>query len=115
MEGDTIFHKIIRKEIPAQIVFEDDQALAFRDINPVAPTHILIIPKKTLRDTTAASAEDEQLLGHLMLVAKQLATAEGLTNSGYRLVVNNGEQAGQSVFQFHLHLIGGRDLTWPPG
>ena len=113
--GETIFHKIMRREIPADILHEDEQCFAIRDINPVAPTHILIIPKKTLASVEAAKPEDEALLGHLLLVGQTLARKEKLVEGGYRLVLNCGEGAGQSVFQLHMHLIGGRSFTWPPG
>ncbi|NJL81980.1 MAG: histidine triad nucleotide-binding protein [Chloroflexaceae bacterium] len=112
--SETIFAKIIRREIPAEIVYEDDLALAFKDINPQAPTHILVIPKKPLPQLDAATDEDEALLGHLLLVAKQVAAQLGLSN-GYRLAINNGQDGGQTVFHLHLHLLGGRSLKWPPG
>lgn len=111
---DTIFGKIIRKEIPADIVYEDDLALAFRDINPQAPVHILVIPKKPIPQLDAAESQDADILGHLLLTAKHIAQQAGLSN-GYRLVINNGPAAGQTVFHLHLHILGGRDLTWPPG
>ena len=110
----TIFQRIINKEIPAQIVFEDDQCLAFHDVAPQAPTHVLVIPKKPLPSLAAAQADDQALLGHLLLVAKQVAEQLGLSN-GYRTVINCGADAGQSVFHLHLHLLGGRALAWPPG
>jgi histidine triad (HIT) family protein len=111
---DTIFSKIIRREIPANIVYEDDLALAFTDVHPQAPVHILVIPKKPIPQLADAEPEDQAVLGHLLLVAKQVATAAGLTN-GYRLVVNNGADAGQTVFHLHLHILGGRQMAWPPG
>jgi len=110
----TLFEKIIDREIPATIVYEDDLSLAFRDINPAAPTHILLIPKKPIVRLCDASAEDQMLLGHLMLVATKIATAEGY-GEAYRLVVNNGAAAGQSVFHLHLHILAGRPMKWPPG
>ncbi len=113
MTTDTIFSKIIRREIPAQIVYEDDQALAFRDVSPQAPVHILVIPKKPIPKLSAAEPTDQALLGHLLLVASQVAAQENLT--GFRLVVNNGAEVGQTVFHLHLHILGGRDFTWPPG
>lgn len=113
MENDTIFGKILRKEIPATVVFEDDHVLAFRDVNPAAPTHILVIPKKYIVNTMTADDSDKELLGHIVLVAARVAREEGL--EGYRLVINNGEVAGQSVFHLHAHVIGGRPLQWPPG
>ena len=113
--GDMLFGKIIRREIPAQIVHETENVLAFRDINPVAPVHILIIPKKPIRNIAAATAEDRQLLGELMLEAAEVARREGLEEGGYRIVTNNGADAGQTVFHLHLHIIGGRPFAWPPG
>ena len=111
---DNIFLKIIEKKIPAQIVYEDDRCLAFRDINPQAPVHVLIIPKKVIATHDAIAAEDAPLLGHLHVVAAKLAKDLGLAQ-GYRLVLNCREQAGQTVPHLHLHLIGGRSLAWPPG
>jgi len=110
----TIFAKIINKEIPADIVYEDDLCLAFRDINPQAPVHILIIPKKSLPELNDAGIEDERLLGHLMLAAKMVADQEGVADA-YRLVLNNGAGAGQEIFHMHFHLLAGRSFTWPPG
>lgn len=111
----TIFAKIIRKEIPAQILHEDELALAFRDIQPVAPAHFLVIPKKPIVSLAEATPDDAALLGHLMVVAAKVAAAEGLAATGYRVVTNSGADAGQSVFHLHLHVIGGRPLRWPPG
>ncbi|NEQ97208.1 MAG: histidine triad nucleotide-binding protein [Cyanothece sp. SIO2G6] len=113
-QGDTIFSKIIRKEIPADIVYEDDLALAFRDISPQAPVHILVIPKQPIPMLADATDTDQALLGHLLLTAKAVAAQEGLTN-GYRVVINTGEDGGQTVFHLHLHILGGRSLQWPPG
>ena len=110
----TIFQRIINKEIPAQIVFEDDQCLAFHDVAPQAPTHVLVIPKKPLPNLAAAQADDQALLGHLLLVAKQVAEQLGLSN-GYRTVINCGSDGGQSVDHLHIHVLGGRALHWPPG
>jgi histidine triad (HIT) family protein len=112
--SETIFSKIIRKEITADIVYEDDLAIAFRDVQPQAPVHLLIIPKKVITSIATATTEDENLLGHLLLVVKRVATREGLEN-GYRVVINTGEDAGQTVFHLHLHLLGKRAMTWPPG
>ena len=112
--SDTIFSKIIRKEIPADIVYEDDLALAFRDVQPQAPVHILIIPKKPIESIATATLEDENLLGHLLLIVKRVATQEGLVK-GYRVVINTGEDGGQTVFHLHVHLLGKRAMTWPPG
>jgi histidine triad (HIT) family protein len=111
----TLFEKIIARQIPAQIVHETDRAIAFRDIHPVAPVHVLVVPKRPLRNTAEASPEDEALLGHLMLVAAEVARAEGIAGSGFRIVVNNGSHAGQTVDHLHLHVLGGRALGWPPG
>jgi histidine triad (HIT) family protein len=111
---DTIFGKIIRREIPADVVYEDDLALAFRDIQPQAPTHILVIPKKAIPKLADAQPEDQALLGHLLLTAKNVAAQQGLGN-GYRVVINTGEDGGQTVYHLHLHILGGRALAWPPG
>jgi len=111
--ADTIFARIERGEIPAQVVYEDDRALAYRDVNPVAPTHLLVIPRKPIETLAAADAGDEALLGHLLLVANRVAADAGLEN--YRVVINNGAGAGQTVFHLHLHVIGGRPVNWPPG
>ncbi|MBW2484098.1 MAG: histidine triad nucleotide-binding protein [Deltaproteobacteria bacterium] len=110
----TIFTKIINKEIPADIVYEDDLCLAFRDINPQAPVHILIIPKKPLSILNDAEIEDQQLLGHLMLAAIKIADKEGVADA-FRLVLNNGAGAGQEIFHMHFHLLAGRPFSWPPG
>jgi histidine triad (HIT) family protein len=110
----TIFTKIINKEIPSDIVYEDDLCFAFRDINPQAPVHILIIPKKPIPKLNDAGAADQELLGHLMLVANKVADAEGVADA-FRLVLNNGAGAGQEVFHVHFHLLAGRSFTWPPG
>ena len=112
--SDTIFGKIIRREIPADIVYEDDRALAFKDVNPQAPVHLLVIPKKPIPQISLAEEVDEQLLGHLLLIAKKVAAEAGLTD-GYRLVVNNGTDGGQTVYHLHVHVLGGRSLQWPPG
>ena len=111
----TLFEKIIAREIPASIVFEDDRVLAFKDINPGAPTHVLIVPKKPIPRIAEAQAEDQQVLGHLLLKAAEVAKQLGLTQGGYRLVINNGPDAGESVPHLHLHILGGRQLHWPPG
>ena len=110
----TIFSKIIAREIPAKIVYEDDLCLAFHDVNPQAPTHVLLIPKKEIPRLVDASAEDAALLGHLMLTANKIAQQLG-AGEAFRLVVNNGADAGQSVFHLHLHILAGRAFTWPPG
>lgn len=111
---DTIFGKIIRREIPADIVYEDDLALAFKDVNPQAPTHILVIPKKPIPRLSEASEEDTALMGHLLMTVQKVAQQANLTN-GYRVVINNGADGGQSVDHLHLHILGDRSLTWPPG
>jgi histidine triad (HIT) family protein len=110
----TIFSKIITREIPADIVYEDERCLAFRDINPQAPTHVLLIPKQALAKLSDAGAGDEGLLGHLMMTASKIAHQLGIGDA-FRLVVNNGAPAGQSVFHLHLHILGGRPFRWPPG
>jgi histidine triad (HIT) family protein len=112
--NDTIFGKIIRREIPADIVYEDDLALAFRDVNPQAPVHILVIPKQAIAKLSDAESKDHALMGHLLLTAKRVAEQEGLIN-GYRLVINTGADGGQTVYHLHLHILGGRELGWPPG
>ncbi len=110
----TLFGKIIRREIPANIVYEDDLCLAFRDINPQAPTHVLLVPKKEIDMLSSATAEDQPLLGHMMLAAGKVARQLGAGDT-FRVVVNNGAEAGQSVFHLHLHILAGRKLHWPPG
>jgi histidine triad (HIT) family protein len=112
--NETIFSKIIRREIPADIVYEDDLALAFRDVHPQAPVHILVIPKQPIVSIAEATAADAALLGHLLLTVKRVATQEGL-DEGYRVVINTGTDGGQTVFHLHLHLLGKRMMTWPPG
>jgi histidine triad (HIT) family protein len=114
MAEETIFTKIINREIPADIVYEDEQCLAFKDINPQAPVHVLIIPKKPIAKLSQATEADANLLGHLMLTAKKIASEQG-DGDDFRLVINNGSQAGQTVFHLHLHLLAGRVLHWPPG
>ncbi len=109
----TLFQKIADGEIPADVVYQDDRAVAFRDIAPQAPTHVLIVPRQPIPRADAIDEADEALVGHLFTVARKVAEAEGL--SDYRLVVNNGEGAGQTVFHLHVHLLGGRGLQWPPG
>jgi histidine triad (HIT) family protein len=110
---DTIFSRIIERKIPADIVYEDELCLAFRDINPQAPVHVLLIPKKPLAKLSDAGPGDQALLGHMMLAATRVARELGLED--YRFVANNGEGAGQSVFHLHLHILGGRPMRWPPG
>ncbi len=106
----TIFAKIIAREIPSDMVFQDDQVTAFRDINPQAPTHILIVPNREIPTANDISPADEELLGHMLVVARQLAEAEGIDADGYRLIINCNEHGGQEVFHLHLHLLGGRPL-----
>tara|TARA_B100001540_G_scaffold124352_1_gene110865 strand:- start:924 stop:1265 length:342 start_codon:yes stop_codon:yes gene_type:complete len=111
---ETLFEKIIKKEIPADIIYEDDISIVIKDINPQAPTHLLIIPKKVIPKLSDANKEDQAILGHLMLVAGKMSRQLELDDT-FRLVVNNGAKAGQSVFHLHLHLMSGRVLNWPPG
>jgi histidine triad (HIT) family protein len=113
--GNTIFGRIIRKEIPANLVYEDDLCLAFRDIAPQAPVHILVIPKQPLPNLAAAGPGDQALLGHLLLTVREIAQQEGLQENGYRVVINTGQDGGQTVDHLHLHLLAGRSLQWPPG
>ena len=110
----TLFEKIITREIPAAIVYEDDLVLAFRDIHPAAPTHVLIVPKKPIPRIAEAMADDQKLLGHLLLKAAEVAKKLDLKN-GYRLVINNGADGGETVPHLHVHILGGRHLAWPPG
>lgn len=114
-QNDTVFGKIIRGEIPAEKVYEDDDVLAFEDANPAAPVHILVIPKKHIVNVLDAEEDDAELLGKLMLTAKEIAKQQGLEDDGFRLVVNNGAGVGQSVFHLHMHILAGRDFSWPPG
>lgn len=112
---ETIFHKIIRKEIPASIVFEDEFVVAFKDVNPVSPIHILVVPRKTICSLASVDANDEQLLGHMVYVCSSIAKQQGLEQNGWRLVVNTGDNGGQTVKQLHMHILGGRQFMWPPG
>ena len=111
----TLIEKIIAREIPAAIVYEDDSVIAFKDVRPVAPTHILIVPKKPLARISETAPEDEALLGHLLAKAAAVAAQAGLGRTGYRLVINNGPDAGESVPHLHCHILGGRPMSWPPG
>ncbi len=111
----TLFEKIAAREIPADIVYEDDLCLAFRDISPKAPVHILLVPKRVIPRVAESQPGDKELLGHLLFTAAQIAKSEGLADSGFRLVVNNGPDGGETVPHLHVHLLGGRSLTWPPG
>ncbi len=112
--SDTIFGKIISREIKADLVYEDELALAFKDVAPQAPTHILVIPKKTIPQISLAEDSDRELLGHLLLIAKKVAELAGLQN-GYRIVINDGKDGGQTVYHLHLHILGARQMKWPPG
>lgn len=114
-ENNTIFGKILRGEIPSDRVYEDEYCIAFRDITPVAPVHILVIPRDYIVNFFDASPTDAELLGKLILASAQIAREQGLEESGYRLVVNNGANVGQTVFHLHLHILGGRPFSWPPG
>ena len=111
----TLFEKIAAREIPAQIVYEDDLVLAFRDIAPQAPVHVLIVPKKPIPRIAEATADDHKVLGHLLLKAAEVAEKLGLKQNGYRLVFNNGPHAGEAVPHLHCHILGGRQMQWPPG
>ena len=113
--SQTVFEKIVAREIPATIVYEDDLVLAFRDISPKAPVHVLLVPKKPLPRLAEAKPEDHQLLGHLLLKAAEVAEQLGLKGNGYRLVINNGPDGGESVPHLHCHILGGRQMDWPPG
>lgn len=113
--GDTIFGKIIRREIPADIVFENDDVVGFRDLNPQAPVHVLFIPKKPLPTLDDAQPADAELLGKVLLAAADYARQEGLAEQGYRTVINCNEHGGQTVFHLHVHLLAGRRMGWPPG
>jgi histidine triad (HIT) family protein len=113
--GDTIFGKIIRREIPADIVFENDDVLAFRDLNPQAPVHVLFIPRQPIATLNEAQPGDAELLGKLLLAAAGYAKAQGFGEDGYRTVINTNTHGGQTVFHLHVHLLAGRQLSWPPG
>ena len=110
-----LFCKIIDGDIPSDKVYEDDDVLAFRDISPCSPTHVLVIPKKHISTMNDATAEDQQVLGKMMLVAKDIAVQEGIDEAGYRLSLNTNKEGGQAVYHIHLHLMGGRQMAWPPG
>ncbi len=114
-QQSCLFCRIVAKEIPAELVYEDESAVVIRDINPQAPTHLLVIPQEHLESLDEASQKDEALLGHLLRVAARVANAADLAEGGYRTVINNGAGAGQSVFHLHLHVLGGRPMNWPPG
>jgi histidine triad (HIT) family protein len=112
---DCVFCKLLRKEIPSKVLFEDSQAVAFQDLHPQAPTHVLIVPRKHLSSLNDCTSADDALLGHALAVAKEVAQQQGVGSSGYRIVLNTGEGAGQTVFHIHFHLLGGRTMSWPPG
>ncbi len=114
-DGNCIFCRIIAKQIPSRTVHEDDLSIAFHDVNPQAPTHILIVPKKHIPEIHSMTISDKELIGHLFLMAKKIADELGLDKNGYRMVINNGAGAGQTVFHIHLHLLSGRRFVWPPG
>ena len=111
----TLFEKLIARQIPSEVVYEDDQVFAFRDIHPQAPTHILVVPKRPIPRIGEAKPEDAPLLGHLLVKAAEVAKSVGLAESGFRLVINNGRDGGESVPHLHCHILGGRPLGWPPG
>jgi histidine triad (HIT) family protein len=111
----TIFSKIIAREIPARIAYEDDLCLAFHDVNPQAPVHFLVVPKREIPRVAATTSADEPLLGHLLCVAQTVAQKEGLHDTGFRVVINNGHDGGETVPHLHVHVLGGRAMTWPPG
>lgn len=113
--GKSLFEKIVDREIPADIVYEDDCALAFRDISPQAPVHVLIIPKKRFNRIAEVPDEEASLLGHLLMTVQKVARQLGLESSGYRVVINNGKDGGETVPHLHIHLLGGRSMQWPPG
>ena len=115
MEQDCLFCRIIAGEIPSDVIYQDERSIVFRDINPQAPAHLLVIPREHLDSLDDASQKDEAMLGHLLRVAARVANEQGLSESGYRTVINTGAGAGQSVFHLHVHVLGGRSLQWPPG
>ncbi|CAH1788840.1 unnamed protein product, partial [Owenia fusiformis] len=112
--GDTIFGKIIRKEIPTKFIYEDEQCVAFHDVSPQAPIHFLVLPKKPIVQLSKSDDSDEQLLGHLLCVARKVAVQEKL-DAGFRVIINDGKNGGQSVYHLHVHVLGGRQMGWPPG
>lgn len=113
--ADCIFCKIIQKKIPSMIVHEDEYSLAFEDVSPQAPVHVLVVPKNHIVDIHSITVADRELVGHLFFVARTVASQKGLEKNGYRMVINNGRDAGQAVFHIHLHLLAGRKFSWPPG
>lgn len=114
-DNPTLFGAILRNEIPSTRVWEDEHCIAFRDINPAAPTHILIIPRKLIPTLADATKDDEQVLGHMLLVANEIARQEGILKDGFRVVINVNSNGGQTVYHLHMHVLGGRSLSWPPG
>jgi len=114
-QGDTVFGKIVRGEIPTKFIYEDDKCVAFHDLSPQAPTHALIIPRKPITQLSKSDDSDEQLLGHMLVVARKVAEQLNVSQTGYRLVINDGPHGCQSVYHMHIHLLGGRQLAWPPG
>ena len=114
-DPNCIFCKIIEKKIPSKIVFEDESVIAFEDVNPQAPVHILVVPKKHIPEIHSMTGEDRELVGHLFFTAKRIADEKKLDANGYRMVINNGRGAGQTVFHIHLHILSGRHFSWPPG
>jgi len=115
MSDECVFCRISRGELPAKIVLEDEEALAFRDLNPQAPTHLLVIPRRHVESVDALEPSDQGLAGHLLLLARRAAREEGLSEAGYRVVANIGSEGGQTVAHLHLHVLGGRPMSWPPG
>ena len=115
MPGKTLFEKIADREIPADIVYEDDQCICFRDINPQAPVHLLIVPRKPITRISETGDDDAAILGHLLLTANKVSKQEGFADSGFRTVINNGKDGGEEVPHLHLHILAGRKLNWPPG
>jgi histidine triad (HIT) family protein len=113
--GRTLFERIIAREAPGRIVYEDDQVVAFHDLHPQAPVHVLVVPRKPIARIGLAQPEDQALLGHLLLKAAEVARGLGLGDGGYRLVVNNGRDGGETIHHLHCHLLGGRPMRWPPG
>lgn len=111
----SIFTRIINREIPAAIVYEDDECIAFRDIDPKAPVHILLVPKKEIPSLAEVTERDKSLLGYLLLKASDIARDHGVSDSGYRIVINTNKEGGQEVYHIHLHILGGRQMNWPPG
>ncbi len=115
LDGNCIFCKIIERKIPAKIVHEDEYSVAFEDVRPQAPVHTLVVPKKHIPEIHSITIADRELIGHLFFVAKKIASDKGLDKNGYRMVINNGAGAGQTVFHIHLHILSGRHFSWPPG